>query len=223
MLMHGSAHTGMAAAHSLQFALIFAGGWTLMTVAMMLPTSVPLLVLFERMVRGRPAAAWLVAVVIFGYLLVWAIVGAGLQVLNWLIRAGADRIVWHRAAPGIAAAVLLCIAGLYQFSSLKYACLEKCRSPLSFLTSRWHGGNESLQALGLGASHGLFCVGCCWSIMLLMFLVSAGSFGAMLILGVLMALEKNFPWGRRMSAPLGFLMLAGAAGTLLAGLLQEFS
>jgi predicted metal-binding membrane protein len=223
MLIHGFAHTGMAAAHPLRFALIFAGGWILMTVAMMLPASFPLLVLFERMVHGRHAAAWLLAVVIVGYLAVWAIVGAGLQVLNWLLRAGADRIAWHHAAPWIVAAAILCIAGLYQFSSLKYACLEKCRSPLSFLASRWHGGNDSLQALRLGASHGLFCVGCCWSLMLLMFLVSARSFGAMLVLGVLMALEKNFSWGRRLSAPLGYLLLAGAAVTLLAGFLQEFS
>jgi predicted metal-binding membrane protein len=217
--MHGSAHAGMAAADPLQFALLFVGSWTLMTVAMMLPTSFPLLVLFERMVRGRPAAVWLVAVVIFGYLAVWAIVGAGLQLLNWSLHAGAGRIVWHPAASWVAAASILCIAGLYQFSSLKYACLDKCRSPLSFLTSRWHGGNESLQALRIGASHGLFCVGCCWSLMLLMFLVSARSLGFMLVLGIVMALEKNFPWGRRLSAPLGFLLLAAAAATLLVGLL----
>jgi predicted metal-binding membrane protein len=221
MLMHGSAHAAaMAAASPLQFALIFVGAWTLMTIAMMLPTTLPLLVLFERMVRGRPTASWLLAVTIFGYLAVWVMVGAGLQVLAWLLQAGADRIVWHRAAPWIAAAAILSIAGLYQFSSLKYACLEKCRSPLSFLTSRWQGGNESLQALHLGAAHGLFCVGCCWSLMLLMFVMGAGSLGAMLVLGIVMVLEKNFAWGRRLSAPLGFLMLAGAAGTLLVGLMQ---
>ena len=223
MLMHGSAQAGLAAAHPMQFALVFAAGWTIMTVAMMLPASIPMLVLFGRMVRGGPAGAWLLAVVIFGYLAVWAIVGAGLQVMNWLLRAGADRIVWHRAAPWIGAAAILLIAGLYQFSALKHACLEKCRSPLSFLVSRWRGGNESLQALGLGVSHGMFCVGCCWSLMLLMFLVSAGSFAAMLVLGVLMAVEKNFSWGRRISAPLGFLMLAAAAATLFTGLVQNFS
>ena len=221
MLMHGSAHArAMAAANPLQFALIFVGSWTLMTIAMMLPTTLPLLVLFQRMVRGRPTASWLLAEVIFSYLAVWVIIGAGLQVLAWLLQAGADRIVWHRAAPWIAAAAILSIAGLYQFSSLKYACLEKCRSPLSFLVSRWQGGNESLQALRLGAEHGLFCVGCCWSLMLLMFVTGAGSLGAMLVLGIVMALEKNFSWGRRLSAPLGFLLLAGAAGTLLVGFMQ---
>ena len=226
MLMHGSAHAAaMAAASPLQFALIFVIAWTLMTVAMMLPTTFPLLVLFERIVHGRPAAPWLLAVVIFGYLAVWVMVGAGLQVVAWLLQAGTNLIAWRRAAPLtaplIAAAAILLIAGLYQFSSLKYACLEKCRSPLSFLTSRWRGGNESLQALRLGAEHGLFCVGCCWSLMLLMFLVSARSLVAMLVLGILMALEKNFSWGRRLSAPLGFLLLAGAAATLLAGVWRE--
>jgi predicted metal-binding membrane protein len=220
MLMHGSAHAGMAAADPLRFAAIFVGGWTLMTVAMMLPTSIPLLLLFERMVRGRATAAWLVAVVIFGYLGVWVLMGASLQVLNWLLGAGLAKIVWHRDAGWIGTTVILCVAGLYQFSSLKYACLEKCRSPLSFLISRWRGEHESREALRLGASHGLFCVGCCWSLMLLMFVVGSGSLGAMLILGIVMAVEKNFVWGRRLSAPLGYVMLAGAVATLVAGFLK---
>lgn len=223
MLMHGSAHAAtMATANPLQFGLIFVLAWTLMTIAMMLPTTFPLLVLFERIVHGRVTAVWLLTAVVVSYLAVWVMVGFGLQLVAWMLQAAAERIVWHRAAPWLAAAAILCIAGLYQFSSLKYACLEKCRSPLSFLTSRWQGGNESLQALRLGAEHGLFCVGCCWSLMLLMFLVSARSLGAMLVLGIVMALEKNFSWGRRLSAPLGFLLLAGAAATLLMGCIQEF-
>lgn len=220
VLMHGSAYPGMAADNLLQFGLIFIGGWTLMTVAMMLPASFPLLVLCRRMLRGRRRAAWLLAVVIFGYLSVWVSVGVGLQVLNWLLLSTAERIAWHPAAPRVAAAAILGIAGSYQFSRLKYACLEKCRSPLSFLASHWQGNTDWLQALRLGATHGLFCVGCCWSLMLLMFVVGAGSLGAMLLLGVLMALEKNFLWGRRLSAPLGFLLLMGAVATLLAELLQ---
>jgi predicted metal-binding membrane protein len=104
----------------------------------------------------------------------------------------------------------LAVAGLYQFSSLKYACLDKCRSPLTFLTSRWQGGNETAQALRIGVEHGLFCVGCCWSLMLLMFLVGTASVAWMLLLGVVMALEKNHPLGRRISAPLGWLLLLAA-------------
>jgi predicted metal-binding membrane protein len=224
MLMHDSAHAAtMAAANPQRFALIFVVAWTLMTIAMMLPTSFPLLVFFERIVRGRPSAAWLLATVISGYLAVWILVGFLLQILAWLIQTGADRIVWHPAAPSIATAMILSIAGLYQFSSLKYACLKKCRSPLSFLASRWQGGNAALQALRLGAEHGLFCVGCCWSLMFLMFLVSAKSLGGMLVLGIVMALEKNFPWGRHLSTPLGFLLLVSAVATVLVGVWRGFA
>jgi predicted metal-binding membrane protein len=112
----------------------------------------------------------------------------------------------------------LTIAGFYQFSSLKYACLTKCRSPLSFLTSRWQGGNESAQALRIGVEHGLYCIGCCWSLMLLMFLMNAGNLVWMLVLGVVMASEKNFPWGRRLSAPIGMLLLIGAAAVVVDGI-----
>ena len=217
LLLHGSVHLEMAAANPLRFALISIGGWTLMTVAMMLPTSVPLLVLFRRMVRGH-ATAWLLALVIFGYLAVWTLAGAGLQLLNWLLHGGAYRIVWPAAAPWTGVATVLTIAGLYQFSSLKYACLEKCRSPLSFLIAHWQGGNESLQALRLGAAHGVFCVGCCWSLMLLMFVVGLGSLSAMLVLGAVMAVEKNCTWGRRLSAPLGTMLLVGAGAALVAAI-----
>src|SRR5215813_3098251 len=132
--------------------------------------------------------------------------------------AGHSRLSWPANAGWISAAVILTIAGLYQFSSLKYACLDKCRSPLSFLVSRWQGGNESAQALRIGLEHGLFCVGCCWSLMLLMYLVNAGSLVWMLLLGVVMALEKNFPWGRRLSAPIGVLLFIGAIGVVVAGI-----
>jgi len=217
LLLHGFAHLKMAGVSRLHFALIATGGWTLMTVAMMLPTSVPLLVVFRRVVSGH-ATAWLLAVVIFGYLAVWALAGAGLQLVSWLLQEGANRILWPAAAPWIGSAAILTIAGLYQFSPLKYVCLEKCRSPLSFLIAHWRGGNESLQALRLGSAHGVFCVGCCWSLMLLMFIVGVGSLSAMLGLGAMMALEKNFPWGRRLSTPLGMLLLVGAGVALVAGI-----
>jgi predicted metal-binding membrane protein len=217
LLFHGSAHPDMVLANPLRFAVISIAGWTLMTVAMMLPTSVPLLVLFRRIVGGH-AVAWLLAVVIFGYVAVWTLVGAGLQVVNWLLHAGVDRLTWPAAAPWIGAAAILAIAGLYQFSRLKYACLEKCRSPLSFLIARWQGGNESLQALRLGAAHGLFCVGCCWSLMLLMFVVGVGGLSAMLVLGAIMAVEKNFAWGRQLSTPLGIVLLVGAGAAVVAGI-----
>ncbi len=105
------------------------------------------------------------------------------------------------------AAVLL-VAGAFQFSSLKYRCLDKCRAPLSFLSQHWRGTGQSTQAFLLGAHHGLFCVGCCWALMLLMFAVGAGNVGWMLGLGAVMAIEKNMRWGRRLSTPVGLGLLA---------------
>jgi predicted metal-binding membrane protein len=211
-LFHSHLQMTPAMAHSPSLlAFIFVAGWTLMTVAMMLPTSVPLILMFHRMVRGRKSASWLVAAVILGYVAIWAFCGVLLQFANQVLQMGLGRLAGIAAAPSIGAVVLLTAAGLYQFSSLKHACLDKCRSPLSFLTSRWHGGNETAQALRIGAEHGLYCVGCCWSLMALMFIVGAGSLAWMLLLGVVMALEKNLPIGRRFSAPLGWVLLTAAA------------
>ena len=102
------------------------------------------------------------------------------------------------------------MAGVYQFTPLKYHCLDKCRAPLGFIMGHWRGRRPRREALRLGLHHGLFCLGCCWSLMLLMFTVGVGSLGWMLALGAVMAAEKNLPWGRRLSAPLGMALVAGA-------------
>jgi predicted metal-binding membrane protein len=215
VLLHGSGHLGTTSKDIAWFAGVFVCSWMLMTIAMMLPTSVPLIVLFHRMVRDRKSSAWLVTVLLCGYVATWAVCGVFLQLANWALRAGLAHVSWLSATPWIGGAIVLTVAGLYQFSSLKYACLDKCRSPLSFITSRWQGGNESVQALRIGLEHGLFCVGCCWSLMALMFLVGTSNLIWMLLLGAVMAVEKNFPWGRRLSAPLGCLLLTAAVAMAL--------
>jgi predicted metal-binding membrane protein len=169
------------------------------------------------MTASRPGGAWLVWLVVGGYLLVWTAFGF----LAYLADLGVHQLV-HRVALiernewAISAAVLF-LAGIYQFTPLKYHCLEKCRSPLTFIAGRWHGRNPHRDALHLGIDHGLFCVGCCWTLMLIMFLVGAGSIFWMLLLGAIMAVEKNMPWGRRLSAPLGVsLVSVGCAISVLA-------
>jgi predicted metal-binding membrane protein len=114
------------------------------------------------------------------------------------------------------APALLYIAGLFQFTPLKYRCLDKCRSPLSFVISHWQGRNDRWHAFRLGVDHGVFCVGCCWALMLLMFIASVGSLAWMMILGVVMGVEKNAVWGRRMSAPLGVVLLLSGTALLIA-------
>jgi predicted metal-binding membrane protein len=181
---------------------IFITGWTVMTIAMMLPTSAPLILMFYRMVDGRVAQ---VSLLIGAYLAVWVGFGAIVYLAGYWL---------SRALPGFvggtsASALILLAAGVYQFMPLKYACLDKCRSPMAFLMQNWNG-----NAFRLGAAHGAFCVGCCWSLMLVMFAVGAGSVAWMLALGIVMAVEKNLPWGRRISAPLGVVLIAAGVAVI---------
>lgn len=188
-------------------ALLYVGGWVLMTVAMMLPTALPLVAMFARMTEGRPDRDALLALLILGYLAIWTAFGLTAHTLDSALRAtmaGDPRLSLNSWAIG---AVVVGIAGAFQFSRLKYLCLDQCRTPFSFLSRNWRGVAASRQSFMLGARHGLFCLGCCWAIMLLMFVVGTGSIGWMLAIGAAMATEKNASWGPRLSAPLGFALL----------------
>jgi predicted metal-binding membrane protein len=190
--------------------LLYAGGWLLMTAAMMLPTALPLFRLFERMVQPRRDYAVLLALLLAGYLVVWAGFGIAAHGLDALVHAGVLRSEWLMLNGWALGAAVLALAGLFQFSRLKYRCLDKCRAPFGFIAERWHGPHPGKSAWRLGIDHGLYCVGCCWALMLLMFLVGTGNVGWMLGLGALMAIEKNMPWGRHLSRPLGGALLAAA-------------
>jgi predicted metal-binding membrane protein len=190
--------------------LLYGVGWLLMSAAMMLPTALPLIRLFDRMIAGRSDRAALHGLLIAGYLVAWGGFGAAAHLLDRALHAGLGGWVWLAAHPWAPGAVVLGLAGSFQFSSLKYRCLDKCRTPLGFVTSHWHGPRPRREAFGLGLAHGVYCVGCCWALMLLMFVVGTGNLGWMLLLGLVMAMEKNHPLGRRLSAPLGGTLLAAA-------------
>jgi predicted metal-binding membrane protein len=197
--------------------VFFVGGWTLMVFAMMLPTSLPLIVLFHTMTRNRPDHKWLLALLITGYIGVWVWFGVAVHLGDLALHEVAERNPWLTANSWAFGAGVLMLAGVYQFTPLKYHCLDKCRSPFSFIMQHWTGKDQLGQAFRLGLHHGVFCIGCCWSLMLLMFAAGTGNIGWMLVLGALMAVEKNMPWGRRMSKPLGVLLLAwGVALALVA-------
>ncbi len=201
---------------ALAFAALFVSGWTLMTFAMMLPTSLPLIQMFQRMTRAHENRLQLTALLIAGYLVVWAGFGVVAHLGDWVLhQVVVERLAWLDERAWIIGAVTLIGAGVYQFTPLKYHCLDKCRSPFSFIAEHWRGDRERFQSFALGAHHGVFCVGCCWSLMVLMFAVGVGNVGWMLALGALMAIEKNMSWGRRISAPLGVGLIAAGIGVIV--------
>ena len=196
---------------------VFVAGWTLMTVAMMLPTSLPLVTLFRGLVRRRADRHRLVLLLLAGYLGIWTLFGILVHLADLGLHQVIARIDWLSANAWVIGAGTILLAGIYQYTPLKYHCLDKCRSPLSFVVEHWRGRQERWQAFLLGVHHGIFCLGCCWTLMLLMFAVGVGNLGWMLVLGIVMAAEKNLPWGRRLSVPLGIVLLVWGPSLILIG------
>jgi predicted metal-binding membrane protein len=193
-------------------ALLYVIGWLLMTTAMMVPTVLPLLAIFARITQDRTDRGFLMALLILGYLSIWAAFGLLAHLADMALHSFAASNAFLTFNGWIVGVAVLGIAGAFQFSKLKYRCLDKCRTPFSFINEHWRGTAVRRQSFMLGVHHGIFCVGCCWAIMLLMFVVGTGSVGWMLAIGAVMAIEKNVAWGRRLSTPLGIgLLLTSAA------------
>ena len=205
----GMGHMGLTSGlgSTLVVATVYIAGWTLMTVAMMLPTSLPLVEIFRRLTARREDNLLLVTLLIIGYLSVWALFGAVAHVFDWSVHYFAMKSHWLSTNSWSIGGGLMIVAGAFQFTRLKYRCLDKCRTPLTFVMQYWRDRQHRRNSLLLGMHHGLFCIGCCWALMMLMFAVGSGSVGWMFALGAVMALEKNVSWGRKLSAPLGVILL----------------
>lgn len=191
-------------------ALLYVSGWLVMSAAMMLPTSLPLVRLFDRMIAEAPNRNELHSILLTGYLTAWGafgLLGHSVDAALRSLAGGSTWLIMHAWAPG---AIALAVAGAFQFSRLKYACLDACRSPLAFLMSYWRGPHPRREAFVLGLAHGLYCVGCCWALMLLMFVVGTANLAWMFALALVMAIEKNHAWGRKLAKPLGVALLAAA-------------
>jgi predicted metal-binding membrane protein len=190
--------------------LLYVLAWILMTAAMMLPTTFPLFNAFDHLTAQRPDHARLLILLCLGYMTVWGAFGIAAHLLHSVVLSLIQQVptlAWHGWFIGV---LIVAMAGAFQFSKLKYHCLEKCRTPLSFVMEHWRGHAQSRHAFELGLRHGLFCVGCCWALMLLMFALGTGSLGWMLLLAAAMAIEKNLRWGKRISMPLGVALLSWA-------------
>ena len=164
--------------------------WTVMMVAMMFPTAAPMFLAFHKMqaAKRQPDDAFVAAwVFVVAYLLMWAIAGAGAYV-GELVAAAVRSTLGPGSAAQFGGAILI-LAGLYQLTPLKEVCLAECRTPIAMTT--WHG--EKVDPFQMGLLHGLYCVGCCWLLIVALFPLGM-SIGAMAAFTLIIFAEKVLPW-----------------------------
>jgi predicted metal-binding membrane protein len=194
--------------------LLFLLAWQVMIAAMMLPSSLPLVSLFARASAGQPRPGGAMAGFLGGYALVWSAFGALAFLFDLGVHAAVDSSGWLHEHQWLIGGSVLALAGAFQFTPLKDACLDKCRHPGQFLMRFYERGAGG--GFRLGARHGLFCVGCCWALMLVMFAAGVASLVWMALLTGLMVHEKTRPAGRRAVPVTGVALLATASVVLIA-------
>ncbi|HJR58310.1 MAG TPA: DUF2182 domain-containing protein [Vicinamibacterales bacterium] len=185
--------------------------WAVMMTAMMLPSAAPLVLLYAGALRarGEAGAGRQLYAMGAGYVLVWALFSVGATVLQRVLSSALVLNPMMETATPAAGAAVLAIAGLYQLTPLKSACLRVCRSPLSYLLQRWRSGASG--AFRLGVHHGVYCVGCCWALMLLLFAGGVMNLAVIVALTVWVIVEKFAPFGEQTARVSGVALLALAA------------
>ena len=186
--------------------------WAVMMVAMMLPSAAPMILMYARIAggRGRKVASSALAFAA-GYIAVWTIFSAAATAIQLTLERAA--LAFHTpGASAFAGAAVLIAAGIYQVSPLKEACLGHCQSPVGFFMTHWSDGRSGAARMGL--SHGFFCVGCCWILMLLLFVVGVMNLLWVAMLTAFILIEKVAPFPRLIARSSAVVMVV--SGVILA-------
>jgi predicted metal-binding membrane protein len=199
----------------IEFAYVFVM-WVVMMIGMMTPSVTPMILVYARVRRqamgGQPFAsvAWFAG----GYFLAWIAFSLVATSLQWALERAALLTPMMASASNIVAGILLIIAGLYQWTRLKDACLWQCQAPLGFILS--HGGfhKTATGSLTLGLRHGAYCLGCCWALMVLLFSLGVMNLFWIAALAILVLLEKVLPSGRGIARIAGLAFFAGGVWML---------
>ena len=188
---------------------LFMAIWVAMMAAMMFPTAAPMILMFARVhaskrQRGQPfVPTW---VFISAYLTVWTLFGG----LAYTVAVGAEKLadqsMWIMDNAARIGGVLLIAAGVYQLSPLKYVCLNKCRSPFSFILNSWRDGYGGSFRMGL--EHGVYCLGCCWLLFAILFPLGMMNIAVLALITLLIFAEKSTPFGRHVAALAAVALIA---------------
>ena len=190
--------------------------WAVMMAGMMLPTAMPLLLLYAaagRRADGVPRAASNVYALAAGYLLVWSVFSVAATMLQRLLSRQFLLTPMMESAGPVVTALILLIAGGYQLTPLKWACLTTCRSPLALIMRRQRPGRAA--AFHMGVEHGLYCLGCCWALMLLLFAGGVMNLTVIAALTGLVLIEKLTPIGPQAARVSGLVFIGWAVWLLV--------
>jgi len=192
--------------------------WAVMMVAMMLPSAAPMILLFATIDRRRAAASGTpyraTALFALAYVAVWMGFSGAATAAQWGLDRARLLSPAMASSSAVLAGLLFMAGGLYQFTPLKQACLRQCRSPLDFLTGHWRAG--ALGAFRMGLRHGLFCVGCCWAVMALLFVGGLMNMVWIAALALFVLLEKTAPAGGPLGRAAGVGLILWGGATLIA-------
>ncbi len=186
--------------------------WAVMMAAMMLPSAWPMVSAFIRL-GGDAAGRSRSRAFVVAYLGVWCVFSATATAAQWLLQALGWVSPMILSTSATLTGTLLLIAGIYQFSPLKQVCLSRCRTPVGFLMGEWRPGLRGAFVMGL--RHGLFCLGCCWALMALLFVGGVMNLAWIAALSIVVAIEKLAPRGERIALALGLALMAAGAFKLL--------
>jgi predicted metal-binding membrane protein len=195
---------------AIEFAFVFVM-WAVMMVGMMAPSAAPMILMYARVARQRKVAGkalaatgWFVA----GYLLAWAGFSLAATLVQWALEREALLTTNMASANLLLGAAVLIAAGVYQWTPIKNACLAQCQSPFRFLMSHPEFRSDARGCLHIGLLHGIYCVGCCWVLMALLFVVGVMNVLWIALLALLVLLEKLMPWGRWVARIAGVVCIA---------------
>ncbi len=194
--------------------------WWIMMIAMMTPSATPTILLYARVHRHALAQGQVqdklapTSAFVAGYVLIWLGFAVAATTVHWMLeRAGLVSAMMMGSQSRLLSSAVLITAGLYQLSPLKNTCLTHCRTPTSFLSRHWRP--HALGALRLGAMHGAYCVGCCWMLMVLLFVGGVMNLTWIAALAILVLIEKALPPGQWIGRGVGIALIGWGVATLL--------